>query len=474
MRSIPRSLPLFTLAAAIATLPAHARPPGPAVLCEVFPEAAACAEALPACATCHTAPPARNALGAQIEAALLPGVARPLDDAQFADALRALLPGLGGDDPDLDGVDTLAELVAGTNPGDAGSAPSSGVACAGASTNPAWDVCGYDPRYAFRRVQLDVCGRSPTWAALKAFEALDPSAQRAAVHDALDTCLDSAFWVGPDGVLWRMAHAKIRPLAAVKSGPNSGPVPLANYDDDYALFVWTHSDDRDVREVLTAQYYVRRVGPTRYEQVDGAPDVIEFTQPRARAGMLTTGWFAVINTMFTPVPRTTAAQAYRAYLGLDIAKSEGLVEPDAPLVDYDDKGITADGCAGCHRTLDPLAYPFSRYWGIAGGNTGVYDPRRPTRFDAAEGSRLAELPEAGALFGEPVANLVEWAARAANSPAFARATVADYWRHFLGHDPTPAERAEFEALVAALPTEHAYRVERMLHALIDTEAYGAP
>jgi hypothetical protein len=141
-----------------------------------------------------------------------------------------------------------------------------------------------------------------------------------------------------------------------------------------------------VREVLTAQYYVRRVGPTRYEQVDGEPDVIEFTQPRARAGMLTTGWFAVINTMFTPVPRTTAAQAYRAYLGLDIAKSEGLVEPDAPLVDYDDKGITADGCAGCHRTLDPLAYPFSRYWGIAGGNTGVYDPRRPTRFDAAEGS----------------------------------------------------------------------------------------
>lgn len=36
--------------------------------------------------------------------------------------------------------------------------------------------------------------------------------------------------------------------------------------------------------------------------------------------MLTTRWFLAKNTMVTPIPRTTAAQAYRAYLGYDIAK----------------------------------------------------------------------------------------------------------------------------------------------------------
>ena len=46
--------------------------------------------------------------------------------------------------------------------------------------------------------------------------------------------------------------------------------------------------------------------------------------PSKRAGMLTTRWNLVFNTMFTAMPRTTAAQIYRSYLGLDIAKSEGL------------------------------------------------------------------------------------------------------------------------------------------------------
>jgi hypothetical protein len=104
----------------------------------------------------------------------------------------------------------------------------------------------------------------------------------------------------------------------------------------------------------------------------------------------------------------------------------------------------------------------------------VYDPNRNRRFDPADGSRLRELPEAGSLLGEPVPDLVTWARKAADRPEFARATVRGYWRHFLGHDPTPEERDEFEALVADFPTEHAYRVERMLHALVRTEAYGVP
>ena len=43
-----------------------------------------------------------------------------------------------------------------------------------------------------------------------------------------------------------------------------------------------------------------------------------------RAGMITTQWFLVINTMLSDLPRTTAAQAYRSYLGEDIARQEGI------------------------------------------------------------------------------------------------------------------------------------------------------
>ena len=468
---------LFTgvlLAAAAAPSPASARPPGPTVLCEVWPAAAACQGGVPDCTTCHTAPPARNDFGSDLAGLLLPDAARPLTDEDFAAALPAVLTVLATDDADGDGFDNQTEVLAGTNPGDETVFPLAFEACDGPSTNPDFNVCGYDAVFAFKKLHLDVCGHAPSWDTLQAFKALDPEARVAALDTALDGCLDSAFWMGTDGVLWRIAHAKVKPLWAVKAGRGGGPVPLGDYDDDYALFTWTQTDDRDAREALTAQYYVRQLGPTRYEKVVDDSTMQQYTQPERRAGMITTGWFFVVNTMFTPVPRTTAAQAYRAYLGLDIAKSQGLTPPDGPLVDYDDKGINAEACAACHATLDPLAFPFSRYWGIAQEYTGYYDPDRPLRFDAADGSRLSEMPEAGALFGEPVANLVEWAHVAAESEAFSRSTVSDYWKHFIGHEPTPAEMAEFEALVEAFPTEHAHRVERMLHALIRTEAYGVP
>jgi hypothetical protein len=63
---------------------------------------------------------------------------------------------------------------------------------------------------------------------------------------------------------------------------------------------------------------------------------------------------------------------------------------------------------------------------------------------------------------------------AANSEAFRRATVRDYWRLLLGEAPRPSEQDEFNALVEAFGAAHSYSVERMLHDLIDTEAYGAP
>jgi hypothetical protein len=163
---------------------------------------------------------------------------------------------------------------------------------------------------------------------------------------------------------------------------------------------------------------------------------------------------------------------------LDIARSEGLYQPpaDFELIDYDDKGILAEGCRGCHMTLDPITYPFTRYWGIAQRATAVWDPSRMTRFSPEDGSRIDEVPEAGYLFGEPVADLREWAQKAADSDAFAQATVRDYWKLMVGHAPSAAEDEEFEALWRAFrdPAGHNYRVSKMLHALIRTEAYSVP
>jgi len=91
-----------------------------------------------------------------------------------------------------------------------------------------------------------------------------------------------------------------------------------------------------------------------------------------------------------------------------------------------------------------------------------------------QGGRINEVPEAGAIFGQPVNDLMDWADIAANSDQFAKSTVQTYWRLFVGHDPTPSESEEFDALWRAFINDHDYRIELMLLALIETEAYGVP
>lgn len=454
--------------------PAAAMPPAPGVVCDVWPDAQPCEGGVPDCTTCHTSPPARNVFGMSIEPLLLPDSPRPLRLDDFEASLPDVLRAVADDDADGDRWSNADEIIAGTSPGNADDRPAAVGDCDGPNTNPDYDVCGYDPAYAWRRVQLDVCGRSPDYEGLVAFRALDLDGQMEAIDAALDDCLDDPFWIGRDGVLWQLAHRKIRPIAAIKSGPDGGPVPLANYDHDYALFAYTQTDDRDGRLALTADFHVEFTeSPPSYRPVDSHND--ERLTDERRAGMITTRYFFVVNTMFTAVPRTTAAQAYRAYLGYDIARSEGLLPPDGvELVDYDDKGVTAPTCAGCHTTLDPLSYPFSRYRGISGGQTGTYQANRMQRMPLTEGARIREVPEAGYLFGERVADLVEWAEVAANSDAFARATVGDYWRLLVGHAPTNEEADEFAAVWRAFRDDHGYQVERMLHDLVRTEAYGAP
>jgi mono/diheme cytochrome c family protein len=326
------------------------------------------------------------------------------------------------------------------------------------------------------------------------------------LEQKLASCLDSAFWQGKDGVLWNLANAKILPESSLKSGDDAGDLTIADYEDDYNLFVYINTDDRDARELLTAKYHVLRQADGALVRIERTPvedylardfddgDIAQLVPQERRAGMLTTRWFLAKNTMVTPIPRTTAAQAYRAYLGYDIARMEGLQPVAGEPVDYDRKGVTAEQCAVCHSTLDPLSYPFSRYDGLGGGDEeeisnpemainadgtvniafGNYIADRLERFVRQEGPQIAETPEAGLLFGQPVADLVEWAEVAANSEPFARKLVLDYWRLLVGEDPRPGDEAEFAMLVRRLSSDHEYRVERMLRDLIATEAYGAP
>ena len=481
MRSI-----CVTAAVLLAPAAAFAFPVAPAEFCVVYPEAPVCAGSGPDCALCHTIPPTRNVYGASISAALLPGTPRPLSSDDFVAGLEAALTSVETLDADGDGASNLDEILAGTLPADAASVPATGD-CPTPAQQLGWDPCGPDLPYTFKKLTLDACGRSPTRDERAAFEAATD--REAYLVEVLDRCLDSEFWRAKDGVLWNLANRKIRPTQSIKSGDGAGDIPLADYYDDYNFFVYTQTDDRDARDLLTATYQVSRTdGPTTsYTPYTRSPiedviargfDVAQAVEIDRRAGMLTMRWFLMSNTMFTALPRTTAAQAYRAFLGYDIARLEGLYDVAGEPADFDNKGVQAPECARCHSTLDPLTYPFAYYSGIGGERPGTlpysYIDDRPERFTYVDGDRVADTPEAGALFGQPVQDLLQWARVAADSDAFARATVLDYWRLFMGDDPTPSQQAEFTRLWQDFKTTHQYRVERMLHALVRTEAYRVP
>lgn len=472
------------LAGTLVATPAAALPSGPPAFCDAYPDAPTCDGGLPDCGTCHETPPARNLLGLALEPVLLPDEPRPLSPEDFAEALPEALAEIEQLDTDDDGTINLDEWLAGSDAADADSIPGADV-CSGDPDKSVWryDVCQYDARFTLNRVMVDFCGRSPTYAALEAIETEDDP--QAIIHQTLDECLQTEYWRGRDGVLWQIAHTKIRPSAALKGGEDGGDIPLGDYEDDYNLFVYTQIDGRDARELLTAQYHVERDDqiPTTYTPYTRGPvedaferggEVAQFTPIERRAGMLTTRWNFVTNTMFTAIPRTTAAAAYRSYLGLDIARMEGLQDVAGEPVDHDDKGVDAPECAVCHATLDPLTYPFSRYVGLGGGLPGDYQPGRMLDYVGQDGLGILATPESGSLFGEPVADLLEWAQVAANSDPFAQATVMDYWAHLLGEPPRPSDTAEFTALWSDFASVHGYRIDDMLHDLIDTEAYSVP
>ncbi len=474
---------LAGLSALVLARPGVAQPPAPASFCSVYPDVPACAAGEVTCTTCHTAAPALNPYGVDIESNLLPGEPRPLSSALFTNNLADALAAVEDLDSDGDGYDNLTEIQAGSAPADAKSVPAPAV-CEDPDAD-GWELCAYDSNYVYKKLMIDFCGRSPSYLEREEFRVAKD--QRDRLHSTLDVCLQSEYWRGIGGQVWNLGNRKIGPLQAIKSGKDVGPIPLADYDDDYAYFVWTQTENRDIRLVLTGQTFVTASlvdGTTVYEEWDRSPgedytlrgyDRYQAVVKDRRAGLLTHRWFLMTNTMFTAVPRTTAAQAYRVFLGYDIALLQGLSPVEGEPVDYDNKGVGAEGCASCHSTLDALTYPFSRYEGIGGGDgeSYTYNSDRMAGF-AYQGARVTETPEQGVLLGQPVADLLEWAQVAAESDAFVRASVLDYWTLLLGEPPRPTEQAEYAKLAEDLRGKHAYGIERMLHDLIDTEAYGVP
>jgi hypothetical protein len=427
-------------------------------------------------------PVAWNSFGEQVRAGLH-GSGAPLDgNDAFALALRDTLPTLESLDADADGVSNATELAQGTLPGDS---TSSMLAATGACPDDpsafSYQVCRYDSVFVLRKLLLDFCGHSPSFEQIQQLKAAPAEAQRETLHAALDQCLQSRYWRGRDGVLWRLAHPKVRPAsfgeASAESGdPNNSydnQSPSGNdYDADYMLFVYTQTDGHDARDVLLGQYFVVSEGDT-YQRVDELRG--QHVPVERRAGMLTTYWFLVFNNMFTALPRTAAAQAYRAYLGYDIALQQGLFPVNNEPVDYDIKGVTQPECTVCHSTLDPLTYPFRNYDGVS-GELESFSSYMPNRLEIMYEPLIAGVsatPEQGVIMGQPVDTLRQWAEVAANSDAFAMATVNDYWRLLLGAAPTPEQSSEFEAIWRSLRSDN-YSIDALLHRLIDTEAYGVP
>jgi len=448
---------------------AHAKPSAPEIFAQAYPDSPLVASGPLQCSYCHlsTYPASWNVFGIALQLQITPDST----DAQFAAELPGALAALETADSDNDGVANIEEIMRGTGSGNAASVPDDRVCVPG---NEDYDICNYDPPYTYKKLWLDYCGESPTYQEMVDFRALSRDEQMARLHDTLEACLDSEFWLRKNGQLWQIAHPKLRPVGTLKGGvEDRGPIPLADYYDDYHLFVYTQIDDHDARDVLLADYHVvRQDSPegTTYTQVSDVG-----TQPLQtdrRAGLATTAWHLLYNTMFTGVPRTAAAQTYRAFLGFDIAKMEGLFPAPEPLIDYDQKGVTGDACAQCHTTIDAMTRPFAFYNGLQ-APAGQYDATRIQDGFLFEGPLMAQFPESGYLMGQPVVDLLDWAEVAVASAAFAAATVKDYWKHAMGRAPVATDY-EYLDLWADFMATHDYRVERMLHDLIETEAYGAP
>jgi len=473
---------------------ALSKPEATRLFCESVPESLACSGTAISCTYCHQAvPPALNPFGVDLSTWIYDqNSVFPSD----IDAMKALLLGVEAKDSDEDGITNKDEIAAGTLPGIKNASPLSST-CEGPS-------CVGDPVQVLKRVWLAVCGEPVSYAEVERFSALTSVDQQTQLTKTLNDCLDSENWIGKDGVVWEIGHYKIRPVGSVKFGEDAGIVPIVDYYNDYEIFLWTQTDDHDARDILLADYTVSRNiigGRTVYRKEDPARMLDgQIMQPEYRIGLLTTFWNMGFYLNYTAVARVLVAQAFNAYLGINLSLMQG-IEPapveESGFRDYDKKGVEKPECARCHSTIDPLAYPFRNYNGLTGtsqvlagqnaegltnlANLGDEESLTPLSYAKPRMEFLdqkypgiKEMPEAGYIFGKRVENLREWAEVLVNSDQFAANTVKDYWKVLIGADPALDQMAEFRQLWRDFKTKHNFRVEAMLHDMIRTKAFARP
>ncbi len=461
--------PFFVFAPLLATLlfatSASAHPQGPRAFCGTYPDSPSCGGQLPRCAQCHSQPPTLNLYGFSVAEQLWADDAYDYSIPSFEALLPSALAAVEGEDADDDGMSNLEEIALGTAPGDERSYLTPLEAPRG--ENAYYKLGRWDAAFAFRRVSNLYCGHPPRYEQLKDLPN-DDAAAKDAVLSLLDECLDSDY-LREEG-LRRLADKRIRPLQAI--GFN-GIIPLADYEWDYRLFSHVLTDDRDARDLLLADYHITEDGDVVTDVINAPPGNPFQTggqpvQAERRAGMITTQWFLMVHTMFSELPRTTAAQAYRAYLGQDIALSEGIDPVEGEPRDVDNKGVQQEACARCHSTIDPLSYAFASYNGIGRlGNlydfddTGAYDPTR------------TPWGEDSVLLGEAVPTLTDWAERAAGSDMFKRNLANMFWEHAFGRGPLAREQETFQALWRSLESD-GHSVNRLIARLVQSDAFGAP
>lgn len=493
----------FVLLASWATPQATAKPFASDLFCQSFPDSLSCSGKGISCAYCHQGvPPSVNSFGASFLKGLSEkGVSYP----ESAGEMESLVRFIGKQDSDGDGASNISEIEAGKLPGDPRSVPEPdrcGVKGTSLS-NSYYKLCKYDFNFVYKRVWQDVCGEPPTYEEYLAFTRLGDQAKAAELDRLLDTCVNSNHWLGKDGIIWEIGHYKIRPIGSIKLGEDQGILGIVDYYTDFNLFVYSQIDGNDARDVLLADYMVSRTAgrdTTQYSKqtpsrlVDG-----NLMQTDKRVGLITTFWNLGFYLNYTGIARVLVAQAFIAYAGLTLSEMEGLNPPDTEVSkfkDYDGKGVERPECAQCHTTVDALAYPFKYYNGLTGTTqvlagqnaTGVTleslgdeDNLTPLSYSKPRIEKLnetmpgiREMPETGYIFGKKVETLEEWAEVLVNSDQFAANTVRDYWRVLVGHDPRPEEAQEFQKLWKDFKDVHDFDVEKMLHDLIKTEAYGVP
>ena len=485
---------LFFLTVYFHSVISFGKPIAPQVFCDRYGDSPHCKQQV-SCEFCHSIPPSLNDFGSCLK--------EEVQSGEFERELGAALTRVEEEDCDNDGFSNFTEFEKGSFPGIATSIPKE---ASQGEEECNEESCKSASSSAWIKVHRDICGITPSFALKQFFETAADEQKLEIMKEDFYECLESSYWKGKDGVLWSLGHPKIRPSSSIKSGDNGGSVPLGDYDDDYNLFVYYQMDDRDVRGILTAQHYVtRQDNPVKYLAVaeqplhpkagglvkavakwKGTPHQ-QFVESHYRAGLLTTLYASVTKTMFTEIPRTAAAHAMREYIGIDIAKAEGLSrlypkDSEFELIDYDAKGILEPACKACHMGLDAIATLWTPYNGLGRLTLedqvifqGTYDENRMAFL--AEKYRdtaplLGETPSTGYAWGEPVGSLPEWAHVMANSDDFARKVVTDYWLYFFGELPHEDDLLAFDSLWKNLKSKHNYSVERMLYELVFTPAFS--